>query len=179
MTRPRTAAEHKNDFSIAIVIISGRIRWVAALSVPLDAIPINLSRCQFAFNLFHFFAFPSLCQRTKGMRQQMDVRRKCVAYLGHYGNEIITLQSALCSRRTPTPDTVRLNLLSPRLEHWMSVGGRAYGARAEKLLDALALFIQTEGFFQSSNRWSDFSPFFAFLALAYPYPVIQGFRGSA
>lgn len=65
--------------------------------------PINLSQCQFVFNLFHFFSFGRLFSvplKKRYARQSMEIYGECVAYLGHYGYEIISRQSADCNLRT-------------------------------------------------------------------------------
>lgn len=119
-TVPRAADEHRNYLNIATVISVGRLS--SMLSFALIAIPINLSPCQFAFNLFHFFFrlyFLFLWRRD--VRQSMDLC-ECVGYLGYYANEIVTLQSPVCA----PPDIVGSNLLLPRLKQYIP---SATGAR--------------------------------------------------
>lgn len=112
LTQSSSFRRHERQRNIEMTWILQLLSVLSAtLSFALIAMPINLSQCQLAFNLFHFFALHFWFLWRKDVRQSMDLC-ECFGYLGYYGNEIISLQSPVCA----PPDTVRPNLLPPRLK---------------------------------------------------------------
>lgn len=106
-TVPRAAAEHRNDLNIATVISVGRLS--CTLSFALIAIPINLTQCQFAFNLFHFFcfifffSFVPVKERCTTVDGSMRTRRLSrLLWEWNNNSAVCSLQSARNIRRCQT-----------------------------------------------------------------------------